>query len=55
MDVIETIQVELTDEEFILLARQAHDRDITLNQLVNEILLAELTRIENETRTNQTL
>lgn len=44
----ENIEVELTDDEFLFLARQAHDLDITLNQLVNNILLAELERIKNE-------
>jgi hypothetical protein len=50
---METIEVELSDSEFLELAKQAHSRDITLNQLVNEILLAELTRIEDETRVSQ--
>jgi hypothetical protein len=35
---METIEVELSDEEFLSLARQAHDLDITFNQLVNSIL-----------------
>jgi hypothetical protein len=38
MDVMENIEIELTDEEFLGLARQAHDLDITFNQLVNSIL-----------------
>ena len=44
----ENIEVELTDDEFLFLAKQAHDLDITFNQLVNNILLAELKKIKNE-------
>ena len=35
---MENIEVELTDSEFLILARQAHDLDVTFNQLVNSIL-----------------
>jgi len=35
---MENIEVELSDGEFLSLARQAHDLDITFNQLVNNIL-----------------
>ena len=35
---MENIEVELSDSEFLSLARQAHDLDITFNQLVNNIL-----------------
>lgn len=35
---MENIEVELTDSEFLQLARQAHDLDVTFNQLVNKIL-----------------
>jgi hypothetical protein len=38
MDVMENIDLELSDSEFLSLARQAHDLDITFNQLVNNIL-----------------
>ena len=34
----ETIQVDLTDEEFLHIARLAHDQDITFNQMVIKIL-----------------
>lgn len=34
----ETIELNLTDEEFLVLAKLAHERDITFNQLVNDIL-----------------
>jgi len=32
------IQVEITDEEFLKLAMEAHEKDITLNQHINNIL-----------------
>ena len=35
---MENIDVELSDSEFLSLARQAHEQDITFNQLVNNIL-----------------
>ena len=42
------LPIELTDEEWYTLMRMAHDRDITLNQLVNQLLTEELERIEKE-------
>ena len=33
-----TIQVDLTDEEFLHIARRAHEQDITFNQMVIQIL-----------------
>jgi len=46
---METIEVDLTDEEFLHLARHAHEQDITLNQLVNNILLQHLQEIQSST------
>lgn len=34
----ETIPVDLSDEEFLSIARMAHERDITFNQMVETIL-----------------
>ena len=34
----ETIPVELSDEEFLTIARMAHERDITFNKMVEAIL-----------------
>ena len=34
----ETIPVDLSDEEFLTIARMAHDRNITFNQMVEIIL-----------------
>jgi len=35
---METIEVELSNSEFLNLARRAHELDVTFNQLVNNIL-----------------
>ena len=32
------IQVDLDDETILFLAKKAHEKDITLNQYINEIL-----------------
>jgi len=32
------IEIELSDEDFLILAKEAHKRDITFNQFVEEIL-----------------
>jgi hypothetical protein len=45
---METIEVGLTDEEFLYLAKRAHEQDITLNQLVNNILLQHLEDLKLE-------
>ena len=43
----ETIQVDLTDEEFLHIARLAHDQDITFNQMVVKILEEHLQELKN--------
>lgn len=35
---METVQVDLTDEEFLHIAKRAHEQDITFNQMVAKIL-----------------
>jgi len=35
---METVEVDLTDEEFLHIARLAHELDITFNQMVAKIL-----------------
>ena len=35
---METIEVDLTDEEFLHIAKLAHEQDITFNQMVAKIL-----------------
>ena len=40
--------LELTEEEELQLFRLAHKKDITLNQLIEEILEAEIEKIEGK-------
>ena len=42
------VEIELRDEEWFTLMKMAHDQDITLNQLVEQVLAAEINRIEKE-------
>ena len=42
------VPIELTDEQWYSLMKMAHERDITLNQLVEQILTLEIERIEKE-------
>lgn len=43
-----TIEIDLTDEEFMHIARLAHERDITFNQMVEHILQQEIDRRKAE-------
>jgi predicted DNA-binding ribbon-helix-helix protein len=42
------VPIELTDEDWYNLMKIAHERDITLNQLVEQILTLEINRLEKE-------
>lgn len=42
------VPVELSDDEFTRLARLAHERDITINKMVEEILWQEIRRHQKE-------
>lgn len=35
---MEEIEINLTDEEFLILAKEAHKQNITFNEYVNQIL-----------------
>ena len=35
---MKTVEVNLTDEEFLMIAKRAHEKDITFNQQCNFIL-----------------
>ena len=37
MDTV-NVEIDITDSDFIVLARLAHERNITFNELVNDIL-----------------
>jgi hypothetical protein len=41
-----SIEVDLTDEEWYTLMKLAHERDITLNQMVELILKQEIERLK---------
>lgn len=43
------IEIDLTDEEFLHLARMAHERDITFNQMVELILSEAIEKLKGET------
>lgn len=40
------IEIDLDDETILFLAKKAHEKDITLNQYVNEILKTHLDQYE---------
>jgi predicted HicB family RNase H-like nuclease len=42
------IEIELADEEWFTLMKIAHEQDITLNQLVERVLTAEIDRLDKE-------
>ena len=43
----ENIEVDLSDEEFLAVAKLAHERDITFNQMVEIILMEAIKQHEN--------
>lgn len=48
------VEVDLTDEEWYSLMKMAHDRDITLNQLINDIMQEYLDKV-SQTDPNEPL
>lgn len=44
----ETVPVELSDEEFLTIARMAHERDITFNKMVEAILWSYINDTKNK-------
>ena len=43
----ETIEVNLTDEEFLYIAKLAHNLDVTFNKMVEKILWDEINKQGN--------
>ena len=43
------IEVDIADDDFLYIAKQAHERDITFNEMVNIILREEIERRDNGT------
>ena len=48
MEEMVNLEIEMSDEEFLFLAREAHKRDITFNKLVNDILVEEIGKEESK-------
>lgn len=46
-----SVPIDLTDDELLRLMTIAHERDITLNQLVEEVVWAEINRFKSENKT----
>ena len=46
---METIDLQLTDEEFCVLAKLAHEKDITFNKLIEEILMEHIKEFKENT------
>jgi len=46
----EMVEVEFSDQVFLELARMAHERDITFNELCNDILREQIEKIEAEAK-----
>ena len=44
----EEIPVDLTDEEFLVIAKMAHERDITFNKMVETILWNYINEIKSK-------
>ena len=47
----EIIEVEISDEIFLRLAKMAHEKDITFNQLVNHLLREYIEGLEGKNET----
>lgn len=45
------IQIDIPDEDFVVLAKIAHERDITFNQLVNDILREKMNEYDDTFQT----
>jgi len=44
----ENVEIELSDYEFITLAKMAHEKDVTFNQFCNTVLREHISRLEEE-------
>jgi hypothetical protein len=49
---METVEVDLTDEEFLHIARLAHEQDITFNQMVAKILEEHIEELKRGTHSS---
>jgi len=44
----EEVEIEMNDDQFMKLALMAHEQDITINQLCNNILKEQIDRMEKD-------
>jgi hypothetical protein len=49
---METVEVELTDEEFLHIAKRAHELDITFNKMVSKILEEHIEELKRGTHSS---
>ena len=47
-DTRENVEIDLSEEDFIQIAKLAHERDITFNQMVEEILLKSINKEKDD-------
>lgn len=44
----ENVEIELSDYEFLVLAKMAHEKDVTFNQFCNTILREHISRLRTK-------
>lgn len=47
-DTRETVSIDISDEDFLRIAKAAHDEDLTLNKFVEKLLIEVLEKFELE-------
>ena len=47
-----SLEIDISDEDFLALSRIAHERDITFNHLVNDVIREKMEEMDDETRSN---
>ena len=52
-DRTETIELDLTDQELLVLFKMAHEKDMTFNDFVEHVLKEYLEQIENDNILNE--
>jgi predicted HicB family RNase H-like nuclease len=53
MEEEETIQIDITDDQFLILAKAAHEKNITFNQYVNQVLKEYIDKLNAELATDE--
>ena len=47
------MELDITDDDFLAIARMAHERDITFNKMVEELLIRCMEQEKREDRTEE--